>query len=696
MAKFHLTDQGGAQYEIDAPDEHAAIAALSEVTGSQKSEAAAAPATPSADVSVGGLAKAGSVGVAKGLLGAVGLVPQLSELAHGGANKYLFDPVFNAISGPKKESPEPVDVNHLASPESLQHGVEAVTGPFYKPQNRAEEYAQTAGEFLPGAIGGPGSVGTRLVTQALLPAVASETAGQATKGTMLETPARIGAAMLSPVALAGAQRGLAAARAPIDGLSRGAAKPLMQAVEADTPAAVQAQLDRLGPDAMLSDAGPALLGKAQGSSLNSDEGRSVMQRALTTRNEGTNARIADDVTRALGPAEDPATVTAQIRQHRSDVDEVNYPRATGANAPPVDTDGILVELGQMIGQSPTGSMEHKALTNLRNMMMTERRVPRPDPITGHQMSDRFGNLLYDHIPTPVTDPAILHKVKGEIDNVIEYDQPGLGIPAAALSRQQGALKHFRGMLNGEIENQVPGYLEANRASAGLARRGDAVDLGTKYLGSGKTTASPERFSDEFGRLLPGEQIAFAKGSRGNIDRILGTKANDLQALRGELQGEGGWNTAKIAAVHGQPSADELVASVDRNLKFRDTFNKVVENSQTEIRRAARENMRPTPAGEVPLINPNMTTPGFVLAGAKKMLNAGYSAVRPDSTRSYGDVARVLSATGAERDAAFQKIVDALNKHQATVAATAPSLVGKRALVAAALAAASARQDQSLR
>jgi hypothetical protein len=140
----------------------------------------------------------------------------------------------------------------------------------------------------------------------------------------------------------------------------------------------------------------------------------------------------------------------------------------------------------------------------------------------------------------------------------------------------------------------------------VAKRGDAVHSGTQYLGNGKTTPSPERFAADCEPLSQGEKIAFAKGSRGEVDRILGTKANDLQALRGELQGEGGWNTAKLATVHGQPSADELVNSVGRNLKFRDTHSKVVEGSQTDLRNAARKEMKPDPSTETPLVNPNMS------------------------------------------------------------------------------------------
>jgi hypothetical protein len=118
----------------------------------------------------------------------------------------------------------------------------------------------------------------------------------------------------------------------VDGMSRAAGAHLIRGVEADGPGSVQARLQELGPDAMLADAGPALLGKAQGASLNSDEGRSILQTALTNRNVGTNARVQGDVNRALGPAEDPQTVTDAIRAHRTAVDSVNYPAALN-NAP---------------------------------------------------------------------------------------------------------------------------------------------------------------------------------------------------------------------------------------------------------------------------------------------------------------------------------------------------------------------------
>ncbi|WFU37322.1 hypothetical protein QA640_22790 [Bradyrhizobium sp. CB82] len=470
-------------------------------------------------------------------------------------------------------------------------------------------------------------------------------------------------------------------RGKVDGMSRAASNHLVKAVEADTPAAVQARLAELGPDTMLVDAGPALLGKGQGASLNSDEGRSVMQTALTARDKGTNARIQNDVNAALGPYQggDPQTVRDAIVAHRTAVDNVNYPAALD-NAPPVQTAHILTDLDYLIPRS-VGN-EHRALTNLRDMMMTTERRPLLDA-AGIQQYDRLGNPRFHEVPVSQNDAEVLHKVKQELDNVIEYDQPGLGVPAGALSRQQAALKRMRFRVNEALEQQVPGYANANAVSAALAQRAEAVKNGTQYLGNGKTTPSPGRFAAEFDPLSQGEKIAFAKGSRGEVERILGTKANDLQALRGELQGEGGWNTAKLATVHGQDAADELVNTVNRNLKFRDTYNKIVENSQTAQRNAAAKAMKPDPSTETPLVNPNMSLTGLLATGAKKGLSTVVNAMlHNDPTRSYGELARALTEQGAARDARVAAVVDALTARQGNAAAG--PMIGNSAAVVAAL------------
>jgi len=79
----------------------------------------------------------------------------------------------------------------------LQSAVESQTGPFYQPKTIIGDYAQTAGEFVPGALLMPeGSLATNALRYGLLPALSSETAGQLTKGTAAEPWARAAGGIL--------------------------------------------------------------------------------------------------------------------------------------------------------------------------------------------------------------------------------------------------------------------------------------------------------------------------------------------------------------------------------------------------------------------------------------------------------------------------------------------------------------------
>lgn len=98
----------------------------------------------------------------------------------------------------------------LPSADQIQSKIEETTGPFYKAQTYPGQWGETVGGFLPAAAGGPGSLMSRLVTQAALPAVASEGAGYLVKGTKAEMPARMAAALIAGPAAARTVAGRAA------------------------------------------------------------------------------------------------------------------------------------------------------------------------------------------------------------------------------------------------------------------------------------------------------------------------------------------------------------------------------------------------------------------------------------------------------------------------------------------------------
>lgn len=79
----------------------------------------------------------------------------------------------------------------------------------YEPTTTAGEYSQTVGEFLPSALlMGPGGLVRNGLQYGVMPAVASEAAGQATEGTGLEPYARAAGAIGAPLAFDAVARAL--------------------------------------------------------------------------------------------------------------------------------------------------------------------------------------------------------------------------------------------------------------------------------------------------------------------------------------------------------------------------------------------------------------------------------------------------------------------------------------------------------
>jgi hypothetical protein len=147
--------------------------------------------------------------------------------------------------------------------------------------------------------------------------------------------------------------------------------------------------------------------------------------------------------------------------------------------------------------------------------------------------------------------------------------------------------------------------------------------------------------------------------RGELDRVVGTKINDLLALKNELQSDVdlGWNAQKIAAVHGQEAANAPAGSVDRNKAFRQNYQDVMRNSQTAQRLAAANALKVSPAKPASDLL-STTGTGIVTAIGKKALNVLGDALQRDPTKKYGELAKVEQ--GAARDARIQSIVDALD------------------------------------
>ena len=182
----HLSDDDLAKIANGQPH----VSQMSDAELEKIASSVAAPQAPSKfDLkTLTDVAESGLSGLGQGVAGLAGLPGDISNAMTSGltglANMFTkanIQPVKSPLSG-----------------DVLSQDLSNAVGGYHEPQTVAGEYARTIGQFAPGMVAGPEGAIPRIAS-AVVPAVASEAAGQATKGTTLEPAARIAGALLAPV-----------------------------------------------------------------------------------------------------------------------------------------------------------------------------------------------------------------------------------------------------------------------------------------------------------------------------------------------------------------------------------------------------------------------------------------------------------------------------------------------------------------
>ncbi|WP_244625482.1 hypothetical protein [Methylobacterium mesophilicum] len=395
--------------------------------------------------------------------------------------------------------------------------------------------------------------------------------------------------------------------------------------------AVRSRLNELGSPAMLLDASPSLQGQAQGLAVR-PETREAVTAPIMARTAGTSDRLGQDVNAALGPAQSAPTATVDLRGQRMAPNQAIGAAVDGAPNP-VSALPVLQAIDQRLPQA-RGS-EEAVLRRARGMLAQE------DPQTG------WVNIS--------NDPRVLHNVKQEMDTVINYGAPDMGVQPGAQTRKDSAAQMVRGQLNDLLRESVPGYGAANDASSALARQIDAVQAGSDLMRSGQGATAPADLARQLAGMAPAERAAMAQGSRAAIDQAVGTRPNDLTALQQLLQidprsGQGGWAAQNLAQLHGQDPVNRIVGAVNRERAFTDADSNIVRNSQTAQRTQAADRIAPR------------TTMGDDLGGTMAGLVGGPKGYALSQAARAGKA--VINAMGRESDVARNRqLADAVTMTQ---------------------------------
>lgn len=231
------------------------------------------PAVGSASDTAKDVGKSLVAGVGKGVAGLAGLPGFAAEMGARGidrASRAVGDAV--GVDVPKRE-----DREVTYGPEGAQKAIESVTGDFHKPETTAGHYAETVGEFVPAVAAGPGGIIRRLALGAVAPGIASEAAGQVTKGTPYEVPARIAAGVVAGGAGAALSRPSSAQQLLRRQLPEGITEQHVADAERLVQEANARGINLSWPEALSQSAGRPVLTETQRMVESSPETRSQMQ-----------------------------------------------------------------------------------------------------------------------------------------------------------------------------------------------------------------------------------------------------------------------------------------------------------------------------------------------------------------------------------------------------------------------------------
>jgi hypothetical protein len=565
------------------------------------------PQTPQEPSTAADVAASGASGLVRGSAELVGLPVTLGRMTdemQGGASRFLVDKLDSAVryfkGEPQHTEEERQAFLHPTTTEQgpLANAQDAVRGfldqNLYAPRTTAGEYAKTVGEFVPAAAAGGGNMLTNVVKFGVVPGVASEAAGQFTKGTKFEPYARVGGALLAPVAAEGLLRGAESAgnklltMTPSGAAANNLTKALAESGKTvDDIAFDMARNPRLNPmdvDTNLQQIGMNLA--TQGGAP-----RSVLNSAVENRVAGAKGAVADAYNAAAGGVPDVKAYLDGLKE----TTRVNGKKAFGEalnGAGPVDITPVLDSIDNVIApgingvvgkasELPQGPVE-QALARVRSRLANSNEM--------------------------LTDADRLHTVQSQL----RTEADTLAKSASGQDRLVAdALRDVRQKIVGQIDKATGGkYRPAQKQYADDNAIQDAFDKGLEIFKGGTTNLGnrPEYWADWVKNATPAELDAAKVGTRVAVDQTISSVRN--AAAKGEAIADVDFNVARLEALLGKSETQKLVQTLKDEQKIAQTNAKLFAGSQTAPRQAANK------LTEVTQVTPgiSLTTPMAIGGG----------------------------------------------------------------------------------
>jgi hypothetical protein len=469
------------------------------------------------------IARATGAGLSRGAVGLTGLPGDVETLARYGGRKAGLD-----IG---QESFLPTSEEMIKKAETYIPGAKEFME--YKPQYAPSKYAKTAAEFVPGALLGPGGLGTK-VAGSVGAGVASQGVEDWMKGTQYEgTPTEtalkiaasipgygLGAKSVSSVTkpFAGAITPEAEAAKRLAGtmgsdIAKGTQKtiPSVAGAEGEVPVAGFAGEKTRKLIQSASERAPE---KASGAfTAAAEESRSAAPR---------NVQAHIDETFGAGSVVNPFDLQETIKRDARLINSQNYQNAFSA---PTAQNIIHPDLNKVVSALPQNTLQEVA-DSLRMGFV--------DPASVGLVKTKGGwQINPNGMPLEFWDA-----IKRDLDNkILMLKDPITG--ASTNPEKTRLLNNQNQILKSTLDNVVPEYATARGAAAEALGHTNAVDLGMGFL----TTSNEKKLNamyNVFNKLPPEQKENAAYGLAGAYRRMMetnpdaafklftGPKANEMQ------------------------------------------------------------------------------------------------------------------------------------------------------------------------
>jgi hypothetical protein len=383
-------------------------------------------------------------------------------------------------------------------------------------------------------------------------------------------------------------------------------------------------LPRLGPDAMLPDAGPSMQATAQQAALGIGPNRTSIVNALMERDLGTVPRLRADTEAAIGPAPRVSAVEEGIDAGRRQINTEYKPVLEGRVLDPSEANRVMAQL---------------------NHLEQSRRVDLG--------AVRESLVLPGSNGLPDLSPQAWLQARHRLDSMIE----AANSPVQPDRYRAMVLGDVRRMIDDELAAVAPGVKAVDAKFAANRAELDALQTGRNVLDTGKQAVHPEDLRDLLQTQAapqglapagpPAANLRLRQGARAEIDRRVGTKANDLVELERTMGTPQDWNAQKLNQIFGPEAAQAVRDSVARNRQFRETYQRIAQGSDTAQRQAAAKTADVS-AQQMPIRNLAGTAEQLGRMGLAQVMEARKQAQREAiatlmATRDPAEVARLRAA-----------------------------------------------------